>query len=66
MALKSKLLDEKVVELEKEVLKEVQNSVCCKKLSAVIAQKSITSLSKSKLYFKNSTNCMYKTLKLKG
>nr|WP_255419626.1 hypothetical protein [Wolbachia endosymbiont of Litomosoides brasiliensis] len=41
MALKSKLLDKKVVESEKEMLKKVLNSThVVKKLNAVIATKS--------------------------
>jgi hypothetical protein len=58
MALKSKLLDEKVAESVKEMLKKVRNnSYVAKKLNAVIAAKTqYINGSRGMVYFKNCTD----------
>nr|WP_255419633.1 hypothetical protein [Wolbachia endosymbiont of Litomosoides brasiliensis] len=42
MALKSKLLDEKVVESTKEILKKVRKRICCKKTKCCNCSKKST------------------------
>ncbi|NUY39377.1 hypothetical protein GO684_01495 [Wolbachia endosymbiont of Litomosoides brasiliensis] len=63
--MKSKLLDEKVVESAKEMLKKLQNNAyATKKLNAVWQKAQYNSCSKNMLHFKNSTNCMDKASKI--
>ncbi|NUY39808.1 hypothetical protein GO684_04120 [Wolbachia endosymbiont of Litomosoides brasiliensis] len=66
MALKSKLLDEKVVESAKEMLKKVQNNTyVIKKLDAVIAAKkrSITAIVKTCCISRTALTAWIKCLK---